>query len=410
MMPVESLQPGMRLYRSLYNGHIVLLSAGRILEWADIDALRRHYPQAQLYVCDPVLDELVEFQDDSHDQEVSAHVQQRLGQVLGTVRQKLGARTSLDRNDVAQLQQSIAEVMDYIQQNPVTAVLLLSSANWSSHLQEHPANVFYLALLMGSAIRHYVYQERERFTRAGHLQARYGMDLTPLAVGALFHDIGMVPLESLYGRADSLGPAERELVRTHPTTGEAMLPAELDAVARMVVRTHHESCDGSGYPQGLRRERLHIFARIIRIADAYDAATSPRVYRQAKSPARVLWEMTCGPYERLYDPIVLKVFAGMIQPFPIGAKIRLASGCFGVVVRHNRLRPFEPKVIIAFDEYDRRIPKDRLGGMVDLGSSPETRPVQFAGEDLNFLASEIPAEPPEMTHEEAETLFDLHYP
>lgn len=410
MMSVDSLEPGMRVYRPLYNGYVVLLSAGRIVGQPEIDALRRHYPHAQVYICDPLLDELVEFQDDSYDREVAVEVQQRLGKILGTVREKLGSRTSLDANDVAALQSSIAEVLEYMQNNPVTAALLLSSADWGNYLQEHPANVFYIALLVGSAIRHYVHQERERISRASHLQHRFGMDLKPLAMGALFHDIGMVPLESFYSKAEPLSPAERQLILGHPLTGAAMLPDELDAVSRMVVRTHHENCDGSGYPQGLLRDRLHIFSRIIRVADAYDAATSPRVYKQAKSAVRALWEMTCGPYMRFYDPVVLKVFAGLVQPFPIGAKLRLASGHYAVVVRHNRLLPFQPKVIVAFDEANRRLPKERLTAPLDLGSTEETRPVQFGEERLEFLTRGTQAASMAVTPPEMATVFDYHYP
>ena len=385
MVSVPDLQPGMRLYRSLYNGYLVMLPAGKVLDDDDIRSLRRRFPDVHLSIGDPVLDDLVEFQDDSNNQEVAAQVQQRLARVLTPARQMLKARTSLEGVDLGGLQRSVGNVITYMQENPVTAALLLSSEDWANYLQEHPANVFYLSLLIGGTIRQYVHQERQRQSAANRIPFQDGMNLTALALGALFHDIGMVPLESLYGKARPLSPEEQNLVRQHPDTGAAMLPKEFNPLARLIVRTHHENQIGTGYPARVQGEKLHIFSRIIRVADAYDAACSPQVYKQAKTPVRALWEMTAGPYARLYDPVVLKVFAGLIQPFPIGAKIRLNCGRFGVVVRHNRVTPFRPTIIIAFDENGRRFAQDQLEGPLDLTEHPEIRLVEFRSELLQYL-------------------------
>ena len=78
--------------------------------------------------------------------------------------------------------------------------------------------------------------------------------------------------------------------------------------------------DGSGYPDGLGGDQLHVFTRIVRIADAFDAATSTSVYKEAKSPVRVLWEISTGPYARFYDPALVRTLTKLVQPFPIGAR------------------------------------------------------------------------------------------
>ena len=70
----------------------------------------------------------------------------------------------------------------------------------------------------------------------------------------------------------------------------------MPSAAKMVVRWHHENFDGSGYPDRKPGSSLHVFVRIARICDAFDAATSEKFYKQAKSPVRALWEMTFGPY------------------------------------------------------------------------------------------------------------------
>lgn len=385
ILHVDELEPGMRLFQSIMRDLQIILPAGKVLEEWEVNSLRRRFPHLMVRIGDPVLDAMVEFEDDSRQQDVAVAVQRRIGRLMVNVREKLGTQTALDSADVAGLQHAINEVMQYLAENPVSAAMLLHTSEWGSYLQEHSANVFYLSLLMGNAIRDYVFRERGRTTHARNMSLRYGMNLTPLALGCLFHDIGMIPIEHLLSQEEPLGPEDRELIRQHPLTGANMLPEGMDAVARMIVRTHHENYDGSGYPAGIPCEKLHIFSRIIRVADAYDAGTSHRVYRRAKSAARVMWEMSQGPYHALFDPTVTKIMLALIQPFPIGAKVRLEDGTFAVVVRHNRRQPFRPTIVVAFDEHGVRLPKRDLRPPVDLSGTDAIRFREHAGDDLGFL-------------------------
>jgi hypothetical protein len=162
----------------------------------------------------------------------------------------------------------------------------------------------------------------------------------------------------------------------------------------MVVRTHHENMNGTGYPNAIPGKKLHVFSRIIRVADAYDAGTSERVYRKAKTPAHVLWEITSGPHRNHYDPLIARILSGMVQPFPIGAKVRLNCGRHAIVVRHNRRHPFRPTVIVAFDEEGRRLKKKQLEPPFSLANRDDVRLVEFAGHDLSFLNTGTEPEPP----------------
>jgi len=356
---VDELKPGMRLAQAVFRDGQCLLTAGKALEAWEIDSLRRHQPGAVIRVGDPLLDDWVEFQDDSQDQEVAFTVSRQMGRIMGTVRNKLGNQTALKGPDIADLQKAVASAIQYIQENPVNAAMFARFADWTGYFQEHSANVFYLSLLVGNAIRQYVYRERERTSKAHHLSIRFGMNLNPLAMGCLLHDIGMVPLESL--------------------------PKDFNAVAKMIVRTHHENCAGTGYPQAIPAESLHIFSRVVRAADAFDAGTSTRVYKEAKSAVRVLWEMSRGPCRDLYDPVIVKILMSLIQPFPIGAKVRLNCGRYAVVVRHNRRQPFHPTVIIAYDDQERKLKKSQLKKPVNLAKNEDIRLIAFGEEDLSYL-------------------------
>ena len=192
-----------------------------------------------------------------------------------------------------------------------------------------------------------------------------------------------------------------------------MLPDEIDPMVKLVIRSHHENQDGTGYPEGIPGDRINIFARVIRVADAYAAATATKVYQQAKSSLQVLYEMLYGPYQSFYDPTILKVFASVTQPLPIGAKLKLESGHWAVVVRHNRHNPFAPEIIMAFDEWGDPLGQEELQSPFFLGERDDVKVVSFADEDISFLngLSEPPGMPaPQQVAQSFSEVFDFAYP
>ncbi|MBN2129686.1 MAG: HD domain-containing protein, partial [Sedimentisphaerales bacterium] len=201
----------------------------------------------------------------------------------------------------------------------------------------------------------------------------------------LLHDIGMAPLERLYHKEEPLTPEELRKVQQHPIEGAAMLPEKIDPMVRLIVRSHHENQMASGYPDQLSPEKVNIFSRVLRVADAYSAAISATAYRPARSPLVVLYEMLHGPARTLYDPVILKVFAGVMQPFPIGAKLSLTSGQTAVVTGHKPGDPFHPKIVVAFDACGDYLPHEELRGPFFLGEEPDVRVVRFGDQDVSFL-------------------------
>jgi HD-GYP domain-containing protein (c-di-GMP phosphodiesterase class II) len=386
------LQPGMRLAESIIHDGRLMLPGGRSLTPADIESIRRRFPNIIVRIGDPLLDNLVDFEDDSHEREIATTTRQRIVETMRGVHRRFGDRTELASINFPAMQQSVNEVIDYLDHHPVSAALISHGLNRDGYLSEHVGNVFYLVMVLGSAVRDYVAEQRQQHTAARRLSNAVALDLTPLGLGAMFMDLGLYPHEQLFRHPLRLSPEERELVRDHAAASADLLPENFNATARMVVRTHHETCDGCGYPDGLPIDRQHVFTRIVRIADAYDALTAEHIFAEALSPARALWEMSVGRYRRCYDPILMKVFASLIQPFPIGAMVELDDGRHGVVVRYNRSRPFYPMIVIAFDEWRRRLPQDQLEGPVRLEERLDLRLRSFRGEDLSFIDNDV-AEP-----------------
>lgn len=375
----------MRLSNPIVSNGRVMLQGDRTLSTSDISALQRRYPNMRVRVGDPVLDSLIEFEDDSRERETAASVQQQVSQCLTKVHERFAERASLSAVQVGALQSTVRELMEYIKSNPASAALVSTCMDHDTYISEHSGNVFYLSMLLGFRVLDYVMYERRRQTAVKRLRSDFARDLVPLGLGAMVMDLGMQPLQPLLNTDRPLSDAERSALREHPEAGVRMLPESISAITRMVVRTHHEDYCGTGYPKALPPEKVHIFTRIVRIADAYDAATSERVYRNAKSPARVLWEMTIGPYREFYDPKLMRGFAGLIQPFPIGSKLRLNDGRYAAVVQYNRKNPFDPLLIIAFDADNRLLPKQQLEGPLKLTARRDLRIASLYGEDLSYL-------------------------
>lgn len=409
LLRVDELREGMCLASNIVNQFSVLMPHGRRLKEAEIATLKRKFPHLSVKVSDPLLDGFTEFQDESQDQEISREVRRNVAAVTDKVSKALRSRVALTGEHVAGMEDVVNNMLRYLQNNPVTVAMLDQAAGWDDYLQEHCGNVFYLSLLMGNAIRNYIKQERERLSAAKTVPN--AMNLTPLGTAAMFHDIGMVPLEKLYSKTEPLTEKEIEAIKQHPVAAMDMLPDAIDPMVRLVIRSHHENQDGSGYPDGLAGDKICIFARILRVADAYSAAIASKAYQRAKNQVIVLHEMLHGAYKRMYDPVTLKVFSSIVKPFPVGAKIKLESGESAVVVRHDA-NPFTPHIMIAFDDLGDPLAKEDLQQPFKLGDRADVKVVSFGEEDISFL-NEVDStldEAVEIIPRSFNDVFDLAYP
>ncbi|HLI83385.1 MAG TPA: HD-GYP domain-containing protein [Bryobacteraceae bacterium] len=110
-------------------------------------------------------------------------------------------------------------------------------------------------------------------------------DVETIRVGALLHDIGKIGISDLVlQKPGRLTPEENQVIQQHPTIGRRILE-NVHGFERYlpIIELHHENWDGTGYPHGLRGEATPLHARIVKVADAYDAMTSDRPYRRGMS-------------------------------------------------------------------------------------------------------------------------------
>jgi hypothetical protein len=137
--------------------------------------------------------------------------------------------------------------------------------------------------------------------------------LVQLRTAARLHDIGKIGIpDAILRKPARLTEEEWTIVRRHPAIAAEMLSeASVVVPAIEAIRRHHERLDGSGYPGGLKGAAIHLLARIIGVADAFDAMTSARPYRQAMSPAAALAELNRHK-DTQFDPACVEAMAEVI--------------------------------------------------------------------------------------------------
>lgn len=130
-----------------------------------------------------------------------------------------------------------------------------------------------------------------------------------IRAGAQLHDIGKIGIpDAVLLKPGPLTAEEFGLIKLHPQIGRRILEKALGFESLLeIVEMHHENFDGSGYPYGLAGEKIPLEARIVRIADAYDAMTTRRSYRSAFAPDVAMEAIRVGS-GREFDPIAVEAF------------------------------------------------------------------------------------------------------
>jgi putative nucleotidyltransferase with HDIG domain len=130
-----------------------------------------------------------------------------------------------------------------------------------------------------------------------------------VAAGALLHDVGKTLLDQhILQKPGPLDEAEREHVQTHAAAGAAALPPDVPDEVRSIVRFHHERWDGRGYPHGIGYAAIPLEARIVAVADAFQAMVEDRPYRPRRSLPDAIEEVVRSAGSQ-FDPACVQAFA-----------------------------------------------------------------------------------------------------
>jgi putative nucleotidyltransferase with HDIG domain len=230
------------------------------------------------------------------------------------------------RNAVHSLAQAVA-------QNRTALLSLTALRNYDNYTFTHMVNVS--ILVMGQA---------RGLGIDGTLLREFGM-------AGLMHDIGKVRTPSeILTKATRLTDEEAVVMRRHVLDGAEMLrrTAEMPALVPIVAFEHHLRPDGSGYPEGLKREPLNLCTQFCSIADVYDAMRSQRQYQQSFPTDRILAVLRDAEGHK-FDQHLVRRFVQLLGIYPPGNLVRLDTGVVAVVLRAYPVDPYRPRVRVVID-------------------------------------------------------------
>jgi len=170
-------------------------------------------------------------------------------------------------------------------------------------------------------------------------------DLDILTLSGLLHDVGKLMIPSqIIKKPAKLTEDEYSIVKTHTVRGYNLLKnKKIDPRIKYAALMHHERCDGSGYPYGFNDSQIDSFAKLVSIADVYDAMTCARVYRGPLCPFQVVSIFETEGYSK-YDPKYIMTFLeGIVQTY-IHNTVKLNNGMEGEIIFINKMELSRPVV------------------------------------------------------------------
>lgn len=318
LVSTKSVANGAVLAQSIYNENgVILLSSGVVLTNKIILRLRQ-YGITYVYIEDKY----------TQDVKIEPLVSDNLGR--GATRTIKNIFTDIKKEGVSEksyilhrkgdeLKEVVRNLTKELRNQNKSLSLLTDIYLTDNYLFQHSLNVTMYSLAIGKKLN----LSNDR--------------MMTLGMGALLHDIGKIFIDSsVLHKPGQLTNEEFEIMKTHTTLGYEYLRKNIDipAVVAHCAFNHHERLDGSGYPRGLVGEELNIFARILGVADVFDAVTSNRVYRDAMLPHEGLEILYAGAV-RLFDKSIVEAFKQSIVVYPVGITVQLSDGRVGVVVDQN---------------------------------------------------------------------------
>jgi HD-GYP domain-containing protein (c-di-GMP phosphodiesterase class II) len=179
-----------------------------------------------------------------------------------------------------------------------------------------------------------------------------GLDISlikELGVGGMLHDVGKVkiPVEILTS-TEKLSEHEFLMAREHVRHSRKILE-ETPAMHKnsiIVAAHHHERVDGSGYPDKLQGDEIHLYAQMAAIADVYDAMTSQRCYQRQFQPTETLKKLY--EWDGAYNRELVQQFIRCVGIYPVGSLVRLESGLIAIVMEHGDNSLIYPEVRVVY--------------------------------------------------------------
>lgn len=228
--------------------------------------------------------------------------------------------------DLTEIRTMSKEILDSFSDYGSILKSITNSRNIDEYLMRHCVNVALLSSMLGTWLN---------FSR---------QDLTLLTYAAFLHDVGKTKVNpNILNKSSKLTKSEFEEAKKHSIYSYELVKSipYLDNSVSLGVLMHHERLDGSGYPLGLKEDKISTFAKIIGITDIFDAMTSDRIYSKRQNPFKVL-EIMQHDCMGLLDYNYLSTFIKQMANYYTGEMVKLSDGSVGKIVKidlNNISRP-----------------------------------------------------------------------
>jgi len=338
---VDHIQEGMVVGRPLRgrNGEI-LLTAGTVLRESYIDTIRR-LRYSGLYIQDR-FSEGIDVEDI-----ITEELRNYAAKAVRRLELSASSGPESIDTELEIFSRIIDDIVASVLSNKDTIINLVDLKIFDQYTYQHSVNVCVLSEIIGVAV---------------------GLDraqLFNLGMSAVLHDVGKFFIDkAILNKPGRLSFEEFELIKKHSEIGCEYLRKHFYYTSSIStgVLSHHERFDGTGYPHGRRGFDIHVFARIIAVADVYDAITSLRPYHEPVLPSEA-YEYILGNSGMHFDPDVADAFIRKIAPFPEGVEVLLSNGLRGVVFKNNP--HFMTRPLIKLMPINGYVPKDEFANLKD---------------------------------------------
>jgi len=255
-------------------------------------------------------------------------------EALAKVIQLYQSETGKEPDFVSWIRPAVDKIVDYFisGQKDLLRLCLEDYPAAEEYLLRHPVNVSIFASFIGLGLE----WNRDRIIELG--------------ITGLIHDIGMIQYRQLVNKKGILTKDEHAKVKEHPEKGFEQLKKNsrgLPPVSLEAVLQEHERMDGSGYPKGLKEDQVIEYARIIGLADVYEAMTHQRPHRESYTPLETI--RTILDSKNSFSPDITKILIERIGIFPAGLLVELNTQEIGIVVKSNVKLPLRPLIEIVID-------------------------------------------------------------
>ncbi|WP_137221424.1 DUF3391 domain-containing protein [Shewanella sp. MEBiC00475] len=266
--------------------------------------------------------------------------EQQFTRSVAMMRSMVSKVSSRPLNAVGEAKELISNITNMLLSSDNLALHLMSDAKNDEHIYHHSLNVAMLCMLMAKELG----WGRE--------------EVETIGIGALFHDIGKLKVPStILNKRVELTTPEENYIKQHPlmSINFLKLADSFPDAAKPLIANHHEFLDGTGYPQGLKADKLDKLSQLIAVVNEYDILCNGSNQTKSKTPSVALGFLYKNYSKKLNAEYVSKLIK-MLGIYPPGSIIELSSGQFAMVISVNLQQLLSPNIIV----YDQLVPKDLM--------------------------------------------------